>query len=65
LPRRGEVSLIVYNTLGQEVAVLMDHLQEAGYHEVRFDGSALASGMYFCVLRAAESVKTEKLLYVR
>jgi hypothetical protein len=37
----------VFNTLGQDVAILQNGEQEAGYHEVKFDGSGLSSGVYF------------------
>jgi hypothetical protein len=47
LPHKSQVSLIVYNTLGQLVSQLVSGEQEAGYHEVRFAGSGLASGVYF------------------
>ncbi len=47
LPQRSQVSLAVYNTLGEQVAALVNQDQEAGYHEVRFDAASLASGVYF------------------
>jgi len=65
LPGRESVSLIVYNLLGQEVARLVDEIQNAGYYHVRFDGSHLASGVYFCRLRAGENVRTERILLVK
>ena len=65
LPNRANVSLVVYNMLGQEVTVLMEQVQDAGYHQVRFDGSNLASGMYFYRLRTGQSVTTQKLLLLR
>jgi hypothetical protein len=52
LPQRAVVSLEVFNTLGQQVAELVNGTQETGYHEVRFDGTNLASGLYFYRLRA-------------
>jgi hypothetical protein len=51
--------------LGQEVATLINGEQEAGFHEVRFDGSGLASGVYFYRLRAGSTVRTEKLLLLK
>jgi hypothetical protein len=62
LPHRSQVSLMVYNTLGQQVAQLVSGEQEAGYHEVRFDASGLSSGVYFYRLIAGEFVQTRKLL---
>ena len=46
LPKSGEVSLIVYNLLGQEVSRLVSKVQNAGYHKVTWDASSLASGVY-------------------
>lgn len=65
LPARAYVTLAVFNTLGQQVASLVNESQEAGYHEVRFDGSSMASGVYFYRLRAGENVATKKLLVIR
>jgi hypothetical protein len=62
LPHRSQVVLGVYNTLGQHVATLVDGSQEPGYHDVRFDGNGLSSGMYFYRLQAGSFVQTRKLL---
>jgi rhodanese-related sulfurtransferase len=62
LPESAEVSLIVYNSLGQRVTTLVQQAQEAGYHEVKFDASVLASGMYYYRLQAGAFVQTKKLL---
>ncbi|MEK7264306.1 MAG: T9SS type A sorting domain-containing protein, partial [Bacteroidota bacterium] len=44
----GNVTLKVFDVLGQEVATLLNNEQlEAGEHEIQFDGSALTSGVYF------------------
>jgi len=59
------VTLSVYNTLGQQVATLVQGEQEAGYHEVRFDASGLSSGVYFYRLQAGTYVETRKLLLLR
>lgn len=65
LPQRTYVSLIVHNALGQKVAVLQNGEQEAGYHEMKFEGSNLASGMYFYRLQAGSFVRTKRLLLLR
>ena len=65
IPRQSAVTLRVFNTLGQQVAVLMNKTQEAGYHEVTFDGSAMASGVYFYRLKAGDYVETKRLLLIR
>jgi len=65
LPQRSHVSLTVFNTLGQQVANLVNENQGAGDHDVRFDASALASGVYFYRLRAGEYAATKRLLLLR
>jgi hypothetical protein len=57
--------LTVFNTLGQQVASLVNGDEEAGYHDVRLDASGLASGMYFYHLTAGDYVKTKKLVILR
>jgi hypothetical protein len=65
LPSKSNVTLIVYNTLGQQVALPQNGEQEAGYHEVQFDGRNMASGMYFYRIHAGDFVETKRLLLVR
>jgi hypothetical protein len=65
LPSRSHVALTIFNTLGQQVATLVQGEQEAGYHEVRFDRSGLSSGVYFYRMQAGDLVQTRKLLLVR
>lgn len=65
LPESKEVRLIVYDMVGREVSVLVNGRKDAGVHEVRFDGSGLASGVYITRLTAGTSVHTRKLLLLR
>jgi hypothetical protein len=62
---RYNVSLKVYDLLGREVATLVDGPVPAGTHTVKFDGSALSSGLYYYRLQAGEIVKVKKMLFVR
>jgi len=55
LPERSRVLLTVHNTLGQEVAVLVDGTVEGGEQSIAFDGRSLSSGVYFYRLRARPS----------
>ena len=65
LPQRSSVTLTVYNTLGELVATLVNGSQDAGYHEAKFDGSNLASGVYFYRIQAGSFIQSKKLLLVR
>ncbi len=65
LPRAGHVSLRVFDLLGREVAVLRDGFVEAGTHRLTFDGSRLASGIYFVRLDAEEFLQNKKLMLLK
>jgi len=65
LPSAGHISLRVFDLLGREVAVLKDGFVEAGTHRVTFDGSGLASGIYFTRLDAGERLQTKRLMLLK
>ncbi len=65
IPVDADVSLSVYNTLGQRVALLVDGRIEAGYHQVVLDATALSSGIYFYRLKANEFTATRKLVVMK
>ena len=65
LPGKLQVSLVVFNTLGQRVRTLVQEHQDAGYHEVKFDGSGLATGIYVARLRAGDFTLTKTFLLLR
>jgi hypothetical protein len=41
------VKLVVFNSLGQQIAILVDEPKYPGFYEVEFDGNGLSSGIYF------------------
>ncbi len=65
MPIRSHITLTVYNTLGQIVKELVNGEVEAGYHEVKFDASGLASGVYLYRMQAGSFVETRKLILLR
>jgi uncharacterized protein (DUF1501 family) len=65
LPQMSVVSLEVYNSAGQRVAVLDEGERMAGVHTVQFDAARLASGAYFYRLQASGFTETKKALLVR
>ncbi len=59
------VSLVVYDILGREVAVLVNERKAAGSYEVSFDGRGLASGVYLYRLQAGNFVETKKMMLLK
>ena len=65
VPKQSTVRITVYNILGAIVARPVEDEVSPGYHEVQFDGTNIASGVYFYRLQAGSFVETKKLLLVR
>jgi len=65
LPKAGHVSLKVFDLLGREIATLVNEIQPVGSHSVTFNGSALASGIYFYRLQAGDFATTKKMVLLK
>jgi hypothetical protein len=65
VPRPGRVELRVYDVLGRVVATLVDEVQVRGRYRVAFDGTDLASGVYFTRLKFSSRILTRKMLLVK
>jgi len=65
LPGSSSVRLVVYDLVGREVATLVNEVESAGTHMVKFDGSNLASGTYVYRIEAGNFVATKKLTLVK
>lgn len=65
LPERTFVTLKVYDILGLEITVLVNRELNAGYYDVIFNGSQLASGIYFYRLSTGNYSSTKKMLYLK
>ncbi|WP_263835117.1 S8 family serine peptidase [Salinibacter sp.] len=65
LPEEASVQLKVYDTLGRQVATLVDGQKIAGKHQVQFSGTDLSSGTYFGRLQVGDQTRTQKITVVR
>jgi len=65
LPVESRVKINIYNSLGQLVETLADKDMKAGYHEINFNASGLASGVYFYKLTSGNFVETRKMLLMK
>ena len=65
VPSKRQVKLVVYNILGQEVTTLADGEFIEGYHDIEFDGSDFASGIYLYRLQTGETSITRKMQYIK
>jgi len=65
LAKSSLVSLKVYDILGREVTTLVHQIQNSGAHEVSFDASNLATGVYFYKLEAGDYISIKKMLLMK
>ena len=65
IPKQSQVTLKVFNVLGQEVATLVNGVLTPGQHSATFNASKLASGVYFYSLNAGNFVSTRKMMLVK
>ena len=61
----GQVSLKVYDMLGREVATLVNEELKPGRYERTFDGTGLASGVYYYRIQAGSFVASKKVLLLK
>jgi hypothetical protein len=61
----GQVKLAVYNTLGKEVAVLIDGNMQAGSHKIDWQADELSSGVYFYRFTAGNFSATKKMILMQ
>jgi hypothetical protein len=65
LPFAVNVRLEIYDVAGRLAVTLVNGRMEAGVHQVTFNGSELASGMYFVRMRAGEFAAVEKMVLLK
>ncbi|HQF43544.1 MAG TPA: T9SS type A sorting domain-containing protein, partial [Ignavibacteriaceae bacterium] len=62
IPQEEFVSLKIFNSLGEEIAELVNETKPAGNYSVSFDASGLSSGVYIYRLSTGASVQMKKMI---
>jgi hypothetical protein len=65
IPEKGNVSITVFDMLGQEVATVVNEVKNAGTHQVNFRAANLASGMYIYTIKAGDFVSSKKMMLLK
>lgn len=65
IPEPGNVKLIIYNLLGQEIKKLVNEFKESGAHSVNFDAIDLNSGVYIYKLESNGFIQTRKMTLLK
>ena len=65
IPEQGLVNLKVFDVLGRELATLVNEHKPAGFYEVNFDASKMASGIYIYQIKANDFISTKKMILMK
>lgn len=65
LSSNQHVELTVYNSLGQEVARLIDSEQNAGIHQIHYSPGPMASGIYIARLKIDSQTQVKRMIYLK
>jgi subtilisin family serine protease len=70
IPRKTDISIVIYDILGREIRKLIDGPMDAGEHTVIWDGrdktgSLASSGIYFYTLKAADFINTRRMSLIK
>jgi len=65
VPQRSNVTLKVYDILGNEIATLVNEEKDQGVYTVNFDANNLASGLYLYRIQAGSFIETKKMILLK
>ena len=65
LPTAGQVSLVIYDLSGREVAHLIDEYQAAGWYKSAWNAGSFASGIYYARFKTEGFIKTQKIILLK
>jgi len=65
LPEQSEVTIDIFNILGQRVKLLKEGLLPAGYYKIQWDASEISSGVYYYRIIADDFVEVKKMTLLK
>lgn len=65
LPEKSDVKISIYNIYGRKVKTLTNTNQQAGYHQIKWNASDIATGIYFYRINADDFIDTKKCLLIK
>ena len=70
IPKKGHVSILIYDMLGRQVKTLLNQTQDAGYKSVIWDatnnyGKPVSAGIYLYQIQAEEYISTKKMVLLK
>jgi hypothetical protein len=65
ISKTGFVSLKIYDILGKEIRTLVSEIKQPGIYKIEFDGSSLASGIYFYRMESADFIDTKRMILIK
>jgi hypothetical protein len=65
LPKKSDVVITIYNSLGAEVATLFNEVREAGSYEIEFNADNFSSGIYYYKIEASQFIETKKMILLK
>ena len=65
IPTASNITLKVYDIIGNEIATLVNEFKNPGKYLIQFDASKLSSGVYFYRIQADNFINTKKLLLLK
>jgi hypothetical protein len=65
IPESGLVTMRIYNSIGEEIGILLNEEKSAGTYQVDFDAEGLSSGIYFYSITAGSFTQTKKMILLQ
>lgn len=65
LPKSGKVILTIYDCLGRKVSTLLNEFKSAGYYQIHYNATSLASGVYFYELKSERYNFVKKMILLK